>query len=116
MDRMAFDVWIETQLAPCLAPGTAVILDNLSTHRSPRAAELLKARGCWLLPLPAYSPDLNPIEMAFAKLKTHLRRVGPEPSIPSSPPSATSALCLPPTNASTTSLMPDTLQIKGKML
>lgn len=76
MDRIAFDTWIETQLAPVLAPGTAVILDNLSTHRSPRVAETLKAQGCWLLPLPAYSPDLNPIEMAFSKLKAHLRRIG----------------------------------------
>jgi len=74
MDRAAFDTWIETQLAPALRPGTAVILDNLSVHRSPRAAEILKAYGCWLLPLPAYSPDLNPIEMAFATLKAHLRK------------------------------------------
>lgn len=76
MDRAAFDVWIETQLAPVLSPGTVVILDNLSVHRSPRAAEILKAHGCWFLPLPAYSPDLNPIEMAFSKLKAHLRRIG----------------------------------------
>jgi transposase len=76
MDRPAFDTWVETQLAPLLAPGTAVILDNLSVHRSPRAAEVLKDRRCWLLPLPAYSPDLNPIEMAFSKLKAHLRRLG----------------------------------------
>lgn len=76
MDRAAFDTWTETQLAPCLAPGTAVILDNLSVHRSPRAAEVLEDHRCWLLPLPACSPDLNPIEMAFAKLKAHLRRIG----------------------------------------
>lgn len=75
MDRLAFDTYIETQLAPALEPGTVVILDNLATHRSPRAAEILKARGCWLLFLPAYSPDLNPIEMAFSKLKAHLRRI-----------------------------------------
>jgi transposase len=75
MDGDAFDTYVETQLAPVLAPGTVVILDNLSTHRSPRAAAVLKARGCWLLFLPPYSPDLNPIEMAFAKLKVHLRRL-----------------------------------------
>jgi len=74
--RAAFDTWIETQLAPALVPGTAVILDNLPVHRSPRAAEPLKAKGCWLLPLPACSLDLNPIEMASAKLKAHLRRIG----------------------------------------
>ena len=76
MDRPAFDTWVETQLAPRLAPGTVVILDNLSVHRSPRAAMILKAQGSWFLPLPAYSPDLNPIEMAFSKLKSHLRRIG----------------------------------------
>jgi transposase len=76
IDRPAFDAWVETQLAPILAPGTAVVLDNLSVHRSPRAAEVLKAYRCWLLPLPAYSPDLNPIELAFSKLQAHLRRIG----------------------------------------
>lgn len=76
MDRDAFDTYIETQLAPALAPGTAVILDNLATHKSPRAAAALKKRQCWMLLLPAYSPDLNPIEMAFSKLKSHLRRIG----------------------------------------
>lgn len=72
----AFDIYIETQLALALDPGTVVILDNLSTHKSPRAAQALRRRGCWLLFLPAYSPDLNPIEMAFSKLKAHLRRIG----------------------------------------
>lgn len=50
-----------------------VILDNLAVHKSQRAAEILKARGAWFLFLPPYSPDLNPIEMAFSKLKAHLR-------------------------------------------
>ena len=67
MDRAAFDTYIETQLAPVLQPGTVVILDNL--------ANLLKRQHCWFLFLPAYSPDLNPIEMAFSKLKAHLRRI-----------------------------------------
>lgn len=75
MDRTAFDTYIETQLAPVLEPGTVVILDNLATHKSPRAAEVLKEHGCWMLFLPAYSPDLNPIEMVFSKLKAHLRRI-----------------------------------------
>ena len=61
---------------PLLDPGTVVVLDNLSTHKNPRAAAALKKRGCWFLFLPPYSPDLNPIEMAFSKLKTHLRRIG----------------------------------------
>lgn len=70
----AFDVYVETQLAPTLSPGDIVILDNLNVHKSLRAAQALKQRGAWFLFLPKYSPDLNPIEMAFAKLKTHLRK------------------------------------------
>jgi transposase len=73
MDRVAFNTYVETQLAPTLQPGEVVILDNLSVHKSPRAAEILRARGAWFLFLPQYSPDLNPIEMAFSKLKAHLR-------------------------------------------
>ena len=76
MNRSAFDTYIETQLAPALEPGTVVILDNLITHKSPKAVQVLKERRCWMLFLPAYSPDLNPIEMAFSKLKAHLRRIG----------------------------------------
>ena len=52
------------------------ILDNLATHKSENAAQMLKSHGCWFLFLPPYSPDLNPIEMAFSKLKAHLRRIG----------------------------------------
>lgn len=76
MDGPAFETWVETQLAPTLRKGDVVILDNLKVHKSPRAAELLRRRGAWFLFLPRYSPDLNPIEMAFAKLKAHLRRIG----------------------------------------
>lgn len=76
MNRPAFETYVETQLAPRLKPGTVVILDNLSTHKSPRAAEALKQAKSWFLFLPPYSPDLNPIELAFAKLKAHLRRIG----------------------------------------
>ena len=76
MDRAAFDTCVETQLAPVIAPGTVVILDNLATHKSARAAQVLRDKGCWFLFLPAYSPDLNPIEMAFAKLKAYLKRIG----------------------------------------
>lgn len=76
MNGPAFETYIETQLAPALQPGTVVILDNLSTHKTPAAARALEKHGCWFLFLPPYSPDLNPIEMAFAKLKAHLRRIG----------------------------------------
>ena len=76
MNKVVFETYIETQLAPALNPGDVVILDNLSSHKSAKAAEALRAAGCWFLFLPAYSPDLNPIEMAFSKLKAHLRRIG----------------------------------------
>tara|TARA_R110002074_G_scaffold390380_1_gene574303 strand:- start:36 stop:638 length:603 start_codon:yes stop_codon:yes gene_type:complete len=74
MNRAAFNCYIETQLAPTLRKGDVVILDNLSTHKSPEAARCLKEIGAWILFLPPYSPDLNPIEMAFSKLKAHLRK------------------------------------------
>ena len=73
LDGAAFDTYVRTQLAPAVQPGDIVILDNLNVHRSPRAAQALAERGAWFLFLPRYSPDLNPIEQAFAKLKAHLR-------------------------------------------
>lgn len=75
MNRAAFDLYVQTQLTPALQPGDIVIADNLSSHKSAKAKEALASKGCWMLFLPPYSPDLNPIEMAFAKLKAHLRRI-----------------------------------------
>lgn len=75
MNRKIFETYVETQLAPTLQPGDVVILDNLASHKSEKAKAVLKRRGAWFLFLPPYSPDLNPIEMAFAKLKAHLRRI-----------------------------------------
>ena len=72
--RLAFETYIETQLAPTLQKGDVVILDNLPVHKSKKAAQRLKQRGAWFLFLPAYSPDLNPIEQTFAKIKAHLRK------------------------------------------
>jgi transposase len=74
INRPAFEAYIETQLAPTLSKGDVVILDNLAVHKSAKAADCLKQKGAWFLFLPAYSPDLNPIEQAFAKLKAHLRK------------------------------------------
>lgn len=74
MNKHRFELYIETQLAPELAPGDVVILDNVAFHKSERAEELLRQRGAWLLFLPPYSPDLNPIEMAYSKLKALLRK------------------------------------------
>ena len=79
MNGAAFATHVETRLAPALAPGTAVILDTLSTHRNERAAAALRERGCRFLFLPPYSPDPNPIEQAYAKLKAMLRKVGARP-------------------------------------
>jgi len=76
MNKLAFETYIETQLAPTLIAGDIVILDNLASHKSEKAAKILRERGAWFLFLPPYSPDLNPIEMAFFKLKAHLRRIG----------------------------------------
>lgn len=75
MNRVAFETYIKTQLAPTLNKGDIVILDNLSSHKSENAAQVLKDRGAWFLFLPPYSPDLNPIEMAFSKLKAHLKAI-----------------------------------------
>lgn len=76
MDGPAFATYVEKVLVPELTPGTVVILDNLATHKNADAAKAMRDAGCWFLYLPPYSPDLNPIEMAFSKLKAHLRRIG----------------------------------------
>lgn len=75
-DSAAFEVYVEQILAPSLRPGQIVVLDNLSIHLGPRVKQAIETRGCRLLFLPTYSPDLSPIEEAFSKLKTLLRRVG----------------------------------------
>jgi transposase len=66
---------LKNVLMPELSPGTVVILDNLATHKNAEAEKGLCKAGRWFLLLPPYSPDLNPIEMAFSKLKAHLRRI-----------------------------------------
>lgn len=75
-DAVAFEAYIEQILAPSLHPGQIVILDNLSIHLGPKVKQAIEGRSCKLLFLPAYSPDFSPIEEAFSKLKTILRRVG----------------------------------------
>jgi transposase len=73
VNREAFDAYVEQLLLPTLRPGQIVILDNLAVHKSPRARTLIEERGCQLRFLPPYSPDFNPIELAFAKIKQTLR-------------------------------------------
>jgi transposase len=75
MDKEAFELYVEGILAPTLRPGDVVVLDNLPAPRSAEAAATLKEIGAWFLFLPKYSPDLNPIEMAFSKLKALIRKV-----------------------------------------
>jgi transposase len=75
-DALAFELYIEQILAPSLRSGQIVIMDNLRIHQGARVRQAIEATGCQLLFLPAYSPDLSPIEEAFSKLKTYLRRVG----------------------------------------
>jgi len=74
IDRDAFETYIEYHLVPILEPGHIVVLDNLSVHKSARARDLIEAAGAELWFLPTYSPDFNPIEQAFSKLKHHLRQ------------------------------------------
>jgi transposase len=69
-----FLAYVEQVLVPALKPGDVVILDNLSSHKSEDAARLIEAAGARLMFLPPYSPDLNPIEMLFAKFKALLRK------------------------------------------
>ena len=68
-----FESYVEQVLAPSLRKGQIVVMDNLGTHRPNRIRELIEERGCELVYLPSYSPDYNPIEEAFAKIKNILR-------------------------------------------
>jgi len=74
VDRPIFEQFVAEWLVPWLRPGQVVIWDNLSVHKSARARALIEAAGCRVLALPRSSPDFNPIELAFAKLKQALRR------------------------------------------
>ncbi len=76
MNGELFVAYVEQVLVPTLRVGDVVVLDNLSCHKRLRARELIEAAGATLLFLPPYSPDLNPIEQAFAKLKALLRKAG----------------------------------------
>ena len=74
MNAATFRTYVERCLAPTLRPGDIVTMDNLSSHKVKGIAEAIEARGAKLVYLPPYSPDLNPIEQAFAKLKAVLRQ------------------------------------------
>jgi len=75
-DSEAFEAYVEHFLAPTLEEGQVVVLDGLGAHRPKRIRELVEARGADLVFLPSYSPDLNPIEEAFSKVKALVRKEG----------------------------------------
>jgi transposase len=76
VDQVAFEIFVAQVLVPTLRPGDLVILDNLSSHKGPRVAELIRTVHASVLYLPPYSPDFNPIENAFSKIKQALRSLG----------------------------------------
>jgi transposase len=75
-DAEAFEAYVQHFLAPTLEEGQVVVLDRLGAHRTGKVRELIEARGAKLLFLPSYSPDLNPIEEAFSKVKSIVRKAG----------------------------------------
>src|SRR5688500_217987 len=74
INREAFQAYVDQVLVPELSPGDVVVMDNLSSHKRPAVRRAIEAAGATLLYLPPYSPDFNPIENAFAKLKALLRK------------------------------------------
>ena len=77
VDSKAFIAYIEYALCPTLEPGQTVVMDNFTVHHTKRVRELIEARDCQLLYLPTYSPDFNPIENLFAKIKACIRKLRP---------------------------------------
>jgi transposase len=77
MDTVTFRAYVEQILVPTLRPGDVVVLDNLACHKQPEVRAVIEQAGARVRFLPPYSPDLNPIEMAFAKLKAFMRAARP---------------------------------------
>lgn len=75
-DALVFEAYVEEFLAPSLHEGQVVVLDGLGAHRTRKVRDLIEAEGCELVFLPPYSPDLNPIEEAFSKIKNLVRKAG----------------------------------------
>jgi transposase len=95
----AFQVYVRDILGPSLRPGQIVVLDNLAAHKAADITATIHARGCEVLFLPPYSPDFNPIELAFAKFKAVLRRLAPRTQ-PALDQALTTAIdCIPPAEA-----------------
>ena len=75
INAASFEDWVEQCLVPTLSQGDVVVMDNLSSHKGPRVEQLIEAAGAELRYLPPYSPDMNPIEKAYSKLKAFLRKI-----------------------------------------
>ncbi len=75
MTKELFESYVEYFLAPALLPGQVVVMDNHTAHKGQRVRDLIEGKGCELLYLPPYSPDFDPIEEAFSKIKGFLRRI-----------------------------------------
>jgi len=75
MNAATFEEWVEKCLVPTLSNGDIVVMDNLSSHKGPKVEKLIAAAGAQLRYLPPYSPDRNPIEKAYSKLKAFLRKI-----------------------------------------
>jgi len=73
-NREVFETYVELILAPTLRRGQVVVMDNLTAHKGERVRELIEGQGCELMYLPPYSPDFNPIEEAFSKIKGLMRK------------------------------------------
>ncbi len=106
MNGETFRAYIEQFLAPTLAHGDIVIMDNLASHKVAGVREAIEARGASLIYLPPYSPDLNPIEQAFAKLKALLRKAAPRTVETLWAVIGKALAAFSPPNAQTTSQMP----------
>jgi transposase len=116
IDRAIFETYVRTQLVPTLQEGDIVILDNLPAHKSPAAEQAIRERGAWLLFLPPYSPDLNPIEMAFANSRRICAPWPCAPSTNSGRPSGKSAISSSQRSVQTTSKPQDTDSNERPML
>jgi len=75
INAASFEDWVESCLAPALSKGDVVVMDNLSSHKGSKVEDLIKAAGAEQRYLPPYSPDMNPIEKAYSKLKAFLRKI-----------------------------------------
>jgi putative transposase len=112
----SFRAYVEQQLVKVLKPGDIVVMDNLGSHKSPTVRQMIRKAGARLWYLPPYSPDLNPIEQVFAKIKHWMRIAQNARSTTPATTSATSSEAFCPANAATTSSTPDTLPSKDETL